>query len=137
MKLLFGSHSTHLNSFGLLLLRVFAGLSMAFAHGLGKVPVSDKFIAGVENLGLPAAAFFAWAAALSELIGGMLVALGLITKPSAFFLTITMLVAAFGRHWADPYGSKEKALLFGVIFLYIFIQGGGKWSLDTLFTKKK
>lgn len=137
MKLSLTSHSTQLHNFGLLILRVFAGFSMAFAHGLGKLPVSDKFIGGVENLGLPAPTFFAWAAALSEFLGGILVALGLITRPSAFFLTITMLVAAFGTHLADPFGRKEKALLFAVAFLFVFLQGGGKYSLDNLLFKKK
>lgn len=137
MKPILFSNSGRINDFGLLILRVFAGFSMAFAHGLGKLPVSAKFIGGVENLGLPAPELFAWAAALSEFLGGILVAMGLLTRPSALFLTITMLVAAFGTHLADPFGRKEKALLFAVAFVFVMLQGGGKYSLDHLLFKKK
>ena len=52
--------NTTTSNLSLLGLRVFAGLAMAFAHGLGKVPPSDRFIGAVENLGFPAPALFAW-----------------------------------------------------------------------------
>ena len=55
--------------FGLLALRVFAGLSLAFGHGLGKLPVSSGFIEAVGNLGFPIPIVFAWAAVLSEFVG--------------------------------------------------------------------
>ena len=54
---------------GLLILRVFAGLSLALAHGLGKLPPSDRFIAGAAEMGFPLPALFAWAAALPESLG--------------------------------------------------------------------
>lgn len=115
---------------GLLILRVGTGLSMAFSHGLGKVPVSDGFIGGVEKMGFPLPVLFAWAAALSELVGGIFVALGLATKPSSLFLTLTMFVAFFIRHGADPFARKEKALIFGLIFIYLLCKGAGKYSVD-------
>ena len=52
---------------GLLVLRLGAGLFMAFGHGFGKIPPSDGFIGGVEKLGLPMPIFFAWMAAFSAL----------------------------------------------------------------------
>ena len=71
-KLLFGgSRLDNRSDFALTLLRVFAGLAMAFGHGLGKLPVSDKFISGVEDLGFPMPFIFAWAAAVSEFLGGL------------------------------------------------------------------
>jgi len=118
--------------FGLLILRLGAGLSMAFGHGLGKVPVSEGFIGGVEKMGFVMPAFFAWAAALSEFVGGIFIALGFATRPSAVFLTITMLVAAFIRHAEDPFGRKEKAILFALIAIYLIFKGAGKYSLDEL-----
>jgi putative oxidoreductase len=51
---------------GLTILRVFTGLSMAFAHGLGKIPPSERFVEGTANMGFPMPEFFAWAAGLSE-----------------------------------------------------------------------
>ena len=121
---------------GLALLRIVAGLSMAFGHGLGKMPPSEGFIDGVGKMGFPLPAVFAWAAGSSEFIGGLLLALGLFTRPSAFFLTATMAVAAFIRHADDPFSGKEKALLFMVIFIFLLISGSGKFGIDNLFRKK-
>jgi putative oxidoreductase len=41
-----------------------------------------------------------------------------------------MAVAAFIAHAADPFGTKEKPLLFLVIFIVLLLTGGGKYSLD-------
>jgi len=121
---------------GLTILRVFVGLSIAFGHGLGKLPPSERFIEGTGNLGFPLPAFFAWSAGISEFFGGLLLALGLLTRPSAFFLAITMAVAAFLRHADDPFSGKEKALLFFVIFLLYLIVGSGKYGVDSLLRRR-
>jgi len=115
---------------GLTILRVFTGLSMAFAHGLGKVPPSERFVEGTANMGFPMPEFFAWGAGLSEFGGGLFLALGLFTRPSAFFLCCTMFVAGFIRHAADPFGGKEKALLFLAISLAFLLIGAGKYGVD-------
>jgi putative oxidoreductase len=115
---------------GLTILRVFTGLSMAFAHGLGKIPPSERFVEGTANMGFPMPEFFAWAAGLSEFGGGVCLALGLFTRPSAFFLCCTMFVAGFIRHAADPFGGKEKALLFLAISLAFLLIGAGKYGVD-------
>lgn len=115
---------------GLAVLRVFTGLSMALAHGLGKVPPSAGFVEATANMGFPLPALFAWTAGLSEFAGGLLVALGLGTRPAAFFVGCTMAVAAFVRHAGDPFASQEKALLFLAIAVAFALAGGGKYSLD-------
>lgn len=135
-SLLFGIHEDKSGHVGLLFLRIFAGLAMAFSHGWGKIPPSEKFIAGVAKLGFPAPDFFAWAAGLSEFAGGILIAIGLFTRPSSFFLAITMFVAAFGKHGAEAFGAQEKALLYAVLAILLVIQGPGKYSLDWLIDKK-
>ncbi len=124
------------SDFGNLLFRLFVGLSMALVHGLGKVPPSDKFIEGVESLGFPLPILFAWSAGLAELVGGFLIAAGLFTRWSAVFLGITMGVAAFGRHAADPFNVKEMALLYFFACVLLAFQGGGKYSLDRIIRKK-
>jgi len=53
-----------------LILRAFAGLTLALAHGMGKIPPADRFIEGVGKLGFPMPQHFAWAAGLSEFVGG-------------------------------------------------------------------
>jgi putative oxidoreductase len=62
---------------GLLVLRVFTGLALALAHGWNKVPPSERFVARVGEMGLPAPELFAWLSAAAEFGGGLLLALGL------------------------------------------------------------
>lgn len=121
---------------GLLIFRVFIGLSMAIAHGLGKVPPPDMLIDGVAGMGFPLPVVFAWGAALSELIGGLLIAVGLFTRPAALSLGFTMAIAAFVAHSADPFDKKEMALLYLVACVLLFFQGAGRFSLDRIFRKK-
>lgn len=120
---------------GLFILRVYTGLSMAIAHGWGKTPPSEKFIEGVAKMGFPIPEVFAWAASLSELGGGVLLALGLMTRPAAFFLACTVGVAGFIRHADDPFGTAEKAFLFLAIAVAFMFIGGGKFALDRRFAK--
>jgi putative oxidoreductase len=122
---------------GLLILRVFTGLSLAFGHGINKLPPSERFVEGVADLGFPAPAFFGWAAGVSEFFGGLLLALGLLTRPSAFFIFITMMVAAFVRHAPDPFSVKEKALLFAIVALALVLIGAGKYALDAALGKRR
>ena len=117
---------------GLLIPRVAFGLSFALAHGLGKLPVSDQFIDGVAAMGLPMPTFFAWCAALSEFAGGLLVAIGLFTRPAALFATITMSVAFFIAHSGDPFSDREMALLYGTVMLGFCIMGAGRVSVDRI-----
>ncbi|MFZ0391003.1 MAG: DoxX family protein [Calditrichia bacterium] len=120
---------------GLLLLRVFAGLALALAHGWLKFPPSEGFIAGVAKMGFPLPLFFAWAAVLSEFIGGLLLAVGLFTRPASLFILLTMLTAAFIRNAGNPFAKKELALLYGFIALFLLIAGAGRYSVDYLMRK--
>ena len=113
-------------------LRVFTGLSLALAHGMGKTPPSEPFIEGVTNLGFPMPVFFAWAASLSELAGGIALAIGLFTRPASALICFTMAVAAFGRHANDAYGVKEMAFLYGAITFFFMVRGSNKFSIDSL-----
>lgn len=115
---------------GLLALRLFAGLAISLAHGLGKMPPSDRFLSGVESMGFPLPGLFGWAAGLSEFAGGILIALGLLTRPAAFFALCTMLVAVTLRHAGDPFGDRELPLLFASVFLFLVLAGAGRFSLD-------
>lgn len=136
-KLLFGNIDNPLTTdFILTLIRVFVGLSLILAHGASKVPVSDGFIEHVGSIGFPLPVFFAWAAALSEYIGAMLLAIGLFTRPASFFVAITMFVAAFVNHAGEPFGVAEKAYLFMAISAMFMLIGSGRYSIDTLIRRK-
>ena len=76
-----------------------------------------------------------------EFFGGILILLGLFTRPVAFILSGMMAVAYWQFH--APQGGWPlqnqgmPAVLFCFIFLYIAAQGGGDWSLDALLRRKR
>jgi putative oxidoreductase len=119
-----------MNETTITLLRVVTGLLMAGLHGSGKVPPSEQLIGGVGALGFPAPTLFAWLAGLAELLGGLFLAAGFLTRPSAFLVAFTMFVAAFGKHLADPWSVKELSLIYLAIALVFTIRGAGRWSVD-------
>lgn len=126
----------HNPDLGLLIFRLFVGLTMAFAHGLGKLPPSEQLIGGVSSMGFPAPIVFAWAAALAEFVGGVLIAGGLFARHASLFLGFTMAVAAFVAHSADPFNVKEMALLYLASCVLLFFTGAGRFSLDSMIRKK-
>ncbi len=73
-------------------------------------------------------------AAISELVGGILVLLGLLTRVGAFFLAITMLVAMFGVHWSRGFFLGNQGIEYTVALLgmslALLIAGGGRLSVD-------
>src|SRR5262245_19631563 len=94
-----------IGDFGLLILRGFAGASLALAHGLSKLPPSEGFMKGVAALGLPAEA--AWLSGFAEFIGGLALAAGLLTRPAALLIIMNLSVAALMQHRSDPYQRAE------------------------------
>lgn len=121
---------SRLGDLGLAILRVFAGAALAFNHGINKLPPSETFVAGVAEMGFPAAEAFAWGAGASEFGGGLLLALGLLTRPAALAVASTMSVAGFVRHADDAFGDKELALLFLCVAVAMALAGPGRYSVD-------
>lgn len=120
---------------GWALVRFTFGVLLALLHGAAKIftpGMMDKFAQGVGAMGFPQPTFFAWAAALAEFAGGLLVAVGLFTRPAAAFAGFTMLVALY-RHRVDPVANMEPALMFGVVMLAVLLIGPGRYSLDARF----
>src|SRR5918997_433108 len=91
---------------GLALLRVVAGVAMAVNHGASKIQDPSQIIGGASRLGFPAPTFFGWMAAISEFFGGILLALGLATRPAAFLIGCTMFTAAFVHHADDSFKQR-------------------------------
>ncbi|MGA2260443.1 MAG: DoxX family protein [Acidobacteriota bacterium] len=71
-----------------------------------------------------------------ELIGGILLLIGLFTRPVAFVLCGLMAVAYFMQHAPNGFwpivNHGELAVLYCFIFLYLFFSGAGPWSLDAV-----
>jgi len=118
-----------------LIVRVTAGL-MLIPHGWAKV--FGRGAAGVAtsltNYGLPLALPSAYLIMTLETLGGLLIAIGLFTRPIAALLVIEFLVIIFVAHWPKGYavgaGGIEYPLMWGLILLAIMLRGGGPWSLD-------
>jgi putative oxidoreductase len=128
---------------GKFILRAVVGVGI-MTHGYPKIfgvtaegaPRMERFIAGVAGMGFPFPMYFAWAAALSELVGGLLLILGLGARAAGFLITCTMAVALY-RHRADGFGDMEMALLYFASALFFVLSGPGRHSLDALLFKRK
>jgi putative oxidoreductase len=75
-------------------------------------------------------------AGVLEFFGGLLILLGLFTRPVAFILAGEMAVAYFMAHAPQGFwpllNRGELAVLYCFVFLYFAVAGGGEWSLDRL-----
>jgi putative oxidoreductase len=114
------------------ILRIIVGL-LYMEHGLAKIldfphqPNHAPYALLTLNPGLQG---------LLELLGGLLLALGLFTRTVAFVLTGNMAVAYFMVHAPRGFfpllNGGELAIVYCFVFLYLWIAGGGAWSLDRL-----
>lgn len=128
------NHSLTAN-IGLLLFRLYIGLTMAFAHGLGKIQDPSMMTGGLRAMGLPAPELLAWLAAIAEFGGGLFIALGLMTRLSTTMLGATMAVAGFVAHASDPFQKKELAMTYLASCVVIWCIGAGKFSVDKMIRK--
>jgi putative oxidoreductase len=80
------------------------------------------------------------AAAAIELVGGVLLTLGLFTRVAAFVCSGEMAVAYFTAHAPQGFypalNMGEAAVAYCFVFLYLAIAGGGEWSLDAQVRKR-
>jgi len=117
-------------------LRIVAAV-IFFEHGTVKLfgwPVAGSSAA-------PAMFTMYWFAAWIEIIGGILLFLGLCTRPVAFIMSGEMAFAYFLSHHPRnffPIGNGgDAAILYCFIFLYLFFAGGGSISLDAMWKKRQ
>ncbi len=118
-------------------LRIIAGFTFSL-HGFQKLFGAFGGLGGQG--GTAAFGSLLWTAGVLECFGGVLILLGLFTRPVAFLLCGEMAVAYFTRHaprafWPILNGG-ELAVLYCFIFLYLSIAGPGPVSLDRLMRKK-
>lgn len=80
--------------------------------------------------------FIIWTAGPLEFFGGLLIAIGLFTRPVAFLLSGFMAFAYFLGHAKNGFWPKlnggELAIFYCWTFLYLAAQGPGAWALDRL-----
>jgi putative oxidoreductase len=137
-------------SLGLLILRVGIGALM-LSHGWGKVQMvmAGEFDKFGDPIGIGSHASLLLVAA-AEFIGAICVILGLLTRLAALALVVSMGVAVFFAHRADPWTldtavshffsgetrvriSQEPALLYLIPFLALTVAGPGALSFDRIF----
>lgn len=113
------------------MLRIVAGFMFLF-HGLQKIfgVLTDRPVAEMFSQ--------SWFGGVIELVGGILVMIGLQTRLAAFICSGTMAVAYAQFHWKFAFNEAffpivnrgELAALYCFVFLLISAQGAGKWSVD-------
>jgi putative oxidoreductase len=76
-----------------------------------------------------------------EIVGGLLIALGLFTRPVAFILSGEMAVAYFQFHAPQAFWPQENmgtpAILYCWFFFYLVFAGAGVWSLDARIARRR
>jgi putative oxidoreductase len=115
--------------------------AVMMAHGAQKVlgsfngPGFNAFTSGNTPFSFMRPAWF-WlaAAALSELVGGLLVGIGLLTRVGAFFIACTMLTAIAGVHWTGGFFASNRGYEYPLVLLAmavaLMISGAGQASVD-------
>ena len=115
------------------MLRVIAGL-MVMQHGLQKL---FGLLGGEQE---PLASLQGFGGVL-ETFGGLLLALGLFTRPAAFLLSGEMAVAYFMVHYRRGFfpilNRGELAVTLCFVFFYIFAAGPGRYSVDAAVGRRR
>jgi putative oxidoreductase len=111
------------------LLRIMSAL-LLLQHGF------SKFFAWPMVMKQPAMFSLFWWAGMIEIVGGVLLLLGLFTRPVAFILAGELAFAYFIGHAPKSFfpllNGGEAAVLFCFIFFYLAFAGGGRWSVDAM-----
>ena len=133
------------NSLSGLLMRISAGVIFA-AHGAQKLFGSfgggglEGTAQWMASIGLEPGYLMALAAGSAEFFGGIALLLGLLTRPAAFVLAMTMLVAVITVHLPNGLFLSNNGYEFGLALLAItgaiVLNGGGKLSLDRLLSAR-
>jgi putative oxidoreductase len=119
-----------LQPYGTLILRLALGGCMVY-HGYGKVVpdnAMDNFAHFVVSLGLPY--WLGYVSALTEFGGGMLIILGLLTRPVACLIAIDMIVALVKVDVRYGISAWQFSGLLLAVALAVACFGGGEYSLD-------
>ena len=118
-------------------LRIMVGF-LFMEHGLQKIL---GLLGGVGGSGGTAHFIsWSWVAGILELVGGLLILIGLFTSPVAFVLCGEMAVAYFWVHFPRGFwpllNHGELAVLYCFVFLYLAAAGPGPVSADAMIRRK-
>lgn len=124
-------------SFATLFLRLIVG-GLFFAHyGYQKVANYNQILPMFTDIiGIGAKLSF-WLVIFAEFVCGFLILVGFVTRLAVIPLFITMAVAFFIAHKADPFDGKALAFVYMLLCVVVFILGSGKFSIDRLIFKRQ
>jgi len=109
---------------------------MFLGHGCGKLANFGEHAGQFPSvLGLGSSISLALTI-FAEFFCALALTLGLASRLALIPLIITMAMAAFAIHGADPFGKKELALVYLCAYIGLFFTGPGRYSLDTTIAKK-
>lgn len=120
----------------LLVFRVVIAIFM-LTHGVPKLQrlLSGEEIQFADPYGLGMTTSFVLVI-FAEFLCSILVILGLATRLAVIPLMITMATAVIFAHADDPWGTKEKPLLFLMCFALLLVFGSGRYSVDRVLEKR-
>jgi len=138
-NIILGSYMDAWRGYGPTVLRIVTGIIFAL-HGWQKVGFGLPQVAGMlEGMGFMLPFVFAVLLIAAELVGGIMLILGLFTRLAAKSLVIVSLVALFVVHLPNGFfmntGGYEYILLLLAASVSLMLTGGGKWSLDSKITR--
>ncbi len=137
MKSLFNTHYNH-NTLDVVffMLRVGAACLM-LTHGMSKlgVALSDAEIQFGDPIGMGMKTTF-YLAIFAEVICSGFLILGLATRFVLIPLIATMAVAAFVVHPVDGFQRMELPMLYLLTFVFLLFAGPGRFSLDSIISKR-
>jgi putative oxidoreductase len=119
-----------LQPWGALLMRLLLSASMIY-HGYSKViphGALNHYAHYIATLGLPA--WLGYVSAFTELVGGVLLFLGLLTRLTALFVAVNMYVAFFTVGIHQGFGIYSGILALAVIATMLVFYGAGALGLD-------
>lgn len=117
----------------LLIMRLFIG-AMFIRHGLGLFNaqgLADN-AQWLRDVSFPIPEFSAYLGKSAELLGGILLMLGLCVRPIAIPVVFTMGVIVFVRGNGEIFGERTYPFLLMLSYACFFLTGPGKWSFDYL-----
>ena len=113
------------------ILRVAAGVLLV-THGYGKIRNPFGASGIVESLGFYPGAFWSPLLSATEFFGGILIAIGLFTRPAAFAAMIVLAVTVYFHGIVQGEGlmGAEKSILWALIMFFFVIRGANSHSVD-------
>jgi len=123
---------------GVILIRLIVGLFMCY-HGseVFDHQKMDDYAKWMSDLHFPSPGLMAYLGKGTELVAGVLLLSGFLTRVAVIALIITMLTIIFFMGKGDIFMDDQHPFLFVLLFLVIFFTGPGKFSLDYLLFREK